>query len=235
MKPILWLALLLPSIAFSQAGPFTEEFCNTNPNDGICVGFNADREDIDANEAILADHEARITDLENVPDGPFVAKLSAVDSVGTLFNSFVVANGTGNIVSDFIVRLEQPDGTFAAVGIESSKGGHWGTGSIRYSGSGCTGTAYYIAAWSFNVSGGDEGSILITAQAGFDGILYTFAIGPLFSATIASRSISGHPITAPVCDDFSPFVQTGLRLAIPVQGLPAVVVPPSVATIQLGP
>lgn len=236
MKHTLWLAFLLPSIAFPQGGPFTEEFCDANPADAICVGFNSDRDEIDANEAILADHEVRITDLESLHAGPFIAKLGAVDSVGTFFNSFIVAsNGTGDILSGFTVYLDQPDGTIAAVGISSAYGGHWPTGNIRYSGTGCTGTAYYIAAWTLTAFGGDEGSIVISASVGFDGVPYTFTIGPLFSATVASNVVPGHPISAPVCNDFSPFVQTGLRFAIPVQGLPAVVIPPSVATIQLGP
>lgn len=236
MKHTLWLALLLPITAFSA--PFTEEFCDANPSNEICVGFNADRADIDAIEVAIADHEVRITDLEaSHPIEPFVARLTALDSVGTVFNSFIVAsNGTGDTLLGFAIHLEQPDGTVVAVGFSSAyDGGHWPTGNINYSGTGCTGTAYYIAAWTFSAFGGDEGSILISAQAGFDGIPYTFAIGPLFSATVASRAVSGHPISAPVCDDFSPFVQTGLRLAIPVQGLPAVVVPPSTVTVQLGP
>lgn len=236
MKHILWLALLLPSIAFSQGGPFTEEFCNANPADAICVGFNIDRADVDANEAILADHETRITDLESLHAGPFVAKLGATDAVGTVFNSFIVANnGTGNILSNFTVFLSQPDGTLAAVGISNSNGGHWGTGNIRYSGTDCTGIAYFTAAWTFSELGGDEGSIVINASVGFDGVPYTFSIGPLFSALVASNAVPGHPTSAPVCNNFSPTMKTGLRLAIPVQGLPAVVVPPSVATIQLSP
>ncbi len=234
MKHILWLALLLPSIAFP--GPFTKAFCDANPSDGICVGFNLDRAEVDANEAAIADHEVRIVTLEDAPEPPvepFVARLGAADSVGTVFNSFIQASGPEDVKTDFTIFVRQPDGTFATVGIEASKGGHWGTGNLRYSGSGCTGTAYYIAAWSFSSLGGDEGSIVISAQVGFDGIPYAFSIGPLFSATVASKSVPGHPITAPVCSDFSPFVQTGLRFAIPVQGLPAVVMPPSVAAIQL--
>lgn len=239
MKHTLWLAFLLPITAFAHHPShedYTEAQCIADPTDPICVGFVIDRAEIDSNDNELADHEARITDLENVPEGPFVARLGAADSVGTLFNSFIVtSNGTGNIVSDFIVYLEQTDGTLAAVVISDSHGGHWSTGNIRYSGTGCTGTAYYIAAWTFSALSDDEGSIVINASVGFDGIPYTFSIGPLFSATVASNVVSGHPVSAPVCNNFSPFVQTGVRFAIPVQGLPAIVLPPSVATVQLSP
>ena len=50
MKKLLWLALLLPMSAW--ANPYTVEYCEANPTNDICVGFNLDRDRLDTLEAM---------------------------------------------------------------------------------------------------------------------------------------------------------------------------------------
>lgn len=222
MKNLLWLVCLLPMAAHSQV--FTVEFCDANPTNGICVGFNLDRARLDANEAQLADHEARIIVLEAKVPVP-AAKLIASDFLGAEFSLFAEANGTGDTVESFTGYILQSDGIYAGVGINENYGGLWSTGNIQYSGTNCTGTKYYIAAWTWREVGNHEGAIVINSQAGFDGVPYTFEPGPLLTATVASKSVPGHPISSPVCSNFTAFSRSDLRLAVAVEGLPDITGP----------
>ncbi len=231
MKHLLWLACLLPVSAYSQV--FTEEFCEANPTNGICFGFNLDRARLDANEAMLADHEARIIELEAKVPLP-AAKLIASDILGAEFAVFAEANGTDDTLGSFTGYIHQSDGTFAAVSINENYGGLWPTGNIVYSGANCTGTAYYVAAWTWREVGNHEGAIVINSQAGFDGVPYTFTPGPLITTTVASKVLPGHPISAPVCSNYTAVSRADLRLAIAVEGLPDIS-GPSAAALELLP
>ena len=101
MKKLIWLAFLLPLNAF--ANPFTVNFCLANPNDDTCIGFNLDRDRLDAlQQQIDQEAQDRIAaddDLQQQIDG-------LQDSGGTepLLVGPATTLRSGEAIADFAAR-----------------------------------------------------------------------------------------------------------------------------------